>query len=206
MQDDDSSEQKQIQGLQKMWQQSITNDSLIVEKKNMMKNINPQLASFEVEFGTGKRRVISTYSILSCIWAFSLIQDIRHNAHIYEMIFHTAALLFGTGMLVFHYWIYRNTSNYDESSMQHYLEMNVWRIEQQLRLEQRIFPIALGVLFAFLTLEITVGFSIWHTFLFGMMMTIVFIGVYAYHKGRVDDLLKPLHDKLKSTLQQFNDL
>jgi hypothetical protein len=39
MQDDDSSEQKQIQGLQKMWQQSITNDSLIVEKKNMMKNL-----------------------------------------------------------------------------------------------------------------------------------------------------------------------
>jgi len=170
-----------------------------------MKSMNPQLSSFEAEFGTGKKRTVLGYGLLTCIWAFDLIKDIRQNEGIYEIIFHAVALLFGASMLFFHYWVHRNISHYDESSMQSYVEMNLWRVEQQLRLEDRIFPIAMAIMLVFLTLDITAEFSLWHTFLFGMMMTIAFIGIHAYRKGRIDDLLKPLRDKLQSALQQLNE-
>lgn len=205
MQNSDAPDGKEIQDLQQLWQESTKNESINIKEQAMMKSINPQLANFEAEFGTGKKRTVLAYGLLTCLWAFDLIQDIRQNEGIYEIIFHAVALLFGVGMLVFHYWVHRNTSHNDESSMQSYVEMNLWRIEQQLRLEDRIFPIAMAIMLVFLTLDITADFSVWHTFLFGMMMTIAFIGIYAYRKGRVDDLLKPLRDKLQSALQQLNE-
>lgn len=205
MQNSDAPGGKEIQDLQQLWQESAKNESINIKEQTMIKSMNPQLSNFEVEFGTGKKRTVLAYGLLTCIWAFDLIQDIRQNEGIYEIIFHAVALLFGAGMLFFHFWVHRNTSHYDESSMQSYVEMNLWRTEQQLRLEHRVFPIAMAILFAFLTLDITADFSLWHTFLFGMMMTIIFIGIYAYRKGRVDDLLKPLHDKLQSALQQLNE-
>lgn len=205
MQNSDAPGGKQIQELQQLWQESTKNESLTIKEKTMMTNINPQLSSFEVEFGTGKKRSVLTYGLMTCIWSFELIQDIRQDEGIYKIIFHAIALLFSAGMLFFHFWVHRNIRHYDESSMQSYVEMNLWRVEQQLQLEQRIFPTAIAIMFAFLTLEITADFSLWHTFLFGMMMTIAFIGIHAYRKGRVDDFLKPLRDKLQSALQQLNE-
>lgn len=205
MQNSDALGGKEIQDLQQLWQESAKNESINIKEQTMIKSMNPQLSNFEVEFGTGKKRTVLAYGLLTCIWAFDLIQDIRQNEGIYEIIFHAVALLFGASMLFFHFWVHRNTSHYDESSMQSYVEMNLWRTEQQLRLEHRVFPIAMAILFAFLTLDITADFSLWHTFLFGMMMTIIFIGIYAYRKGRVGDLLKPLRDKLQSALQQLNE-
>lgn len=207
MQNEDSQNKNdnELHDLRSLWQESTTQESINIKETAMFQKIYRPISNFELEFGTGKDRTLVAYSILTGVWAFSLFKDIQHNAGIYEIAFHTIAMFFGIGMVLFHYWIRKKTSHYDQSSLQDYMEMNLWRVEQQLILEYRVFPAAMIILFVFLTLYLTDDLNLSNKLLFGTVMVILFLGLYAYRKNRVKDLLKPLRDKLQSALQQLNE-
>ncbi len=196
---DDSSGSKQIQDLQKMWQQTTTNDSLKIKEREMVNNIQYQMDRFDAKFGLGTLKNSSMAGFMTLMFIFIATRDFVRGSGA-NIPFIILAVIQGI-LFLFHTVTRLQQRKYDMSDARDYFTYNLERVKLQL-LWMKIVPLLLAPLFVAIYFHYPADQSspIWITILTAIPIigTGYFIWLYRYQ-------IIPLRDKLQSALQQLNE-
>lgn len=185
------STEQDFKNLQTLWQQTTTNDSLKIKEREMIRDIQFDMETFDEKYGFGTWKMVIMSAIISALAIFSTVRDFVRGqkspmiliAILYPIIF------------CFHLWTRLEMRKYDLSKTEEYFAYNLERVRRQMS------AIHYGAPFVF------TGLAIWlvddfiseeriFTISLGIFTLIASVFVWWQYKYR----LTPLRNRLRNAL------
>jgi hypothetical protein len=150
MQDDDSSEDKQIRSLQEMWQQSITNNSFKIKEREMLREIQYDMDTFDEKFGFGTWKMVILSGCVSLLFLFSATRHILRGNPITPM--EIIQFLYLPVFLI-QLWTRLEARKYDMSKTEDYYAWSFARVNRQMIFMRLGAPFVLGLTISWIMID-----------------------------------------------------
>lgn len=199
MQNSDAPGGKEIQDLQQLWQQTTTTNSLKIKEREMVRDIQYQVDTFDEKFGMGTLKNSSMAGFMTIMFIFIATRDFMRDSKA-NIPFIILAIIQGI-LFLFHTVTRLQQRKYNMSNARDYFTYNLERVQRQL-LWMKIIPLLVVPLFVAIYFYYPADqlSPIWITILAAIPIVGTGYFIWLYHYQII-----PLRDKLQSALQQLNE-
>ncbi|MCU0424849.1 MAG: hypothetical protein MUF71_04400 [Candidatus Kapabacteria bacterium] len=189
--------------LQKLWQQSIHNDSIKLKAGQMILDIKKEVQRIEYIFPSGKWSVDLVLIFMAVRGTVRLFNGIEIG-DTNKIIFAVADMIFWSLLAVRQIIVDINTSRFNENNERGYCRKQLERIRLQIMYIRYLSPFLTTILTLALLLSMWLDFRVWWALFY---CCCIGLGVYMeiLNQSLVKEKLLPLRNKLESALQQLNE-
>ncbi len=204
MQNDESQSEKDevLRDLQNLWHESTNKETLKIQEKAMLKDIQKQMQLVDFLLPSGGWSVIALQLFLMVKVMVATYQSILHED--------TNKIILGFMItLVLLAWAGRNIlarvkiDAFDTNNQRDFLHRQLARVQTEIFYQTKILPYLLIIIFASFTASLWFKFEV--SKIINCLTVLVLMVLQFTHKGSGQDKLIPMRDKLQSALQQLNE-
>ena len=203
MQDDDSSEDKQIRSLQEMWQQSITNDAVTFNEREVMANIQREIRLLSHHLPPRSWSVIAFFIFLLAR-AIALAVKGFEIGDASKILWGYTGIIFWSIFAARHILVRAITYKFDMSSYSDFLTGWLVRVKQEIFYQITISPYLIAMLIFSTVISLWFDARLWLVASYVLLLSIVIV-LEIKARDFAKNELEPLRNKLESALQQLNE-
>ncbi len=184
---------EELNDLKNLWQQTITNDSLKIKEREMLREIQYDMDTFDEKFGFGTWKQVIFTGLMSVMM---ILMSMKQTLQISKSIFLLLAIM-SPIQFIFHLWTKLEKRKYDLFKTEDYYTYNLERVRRQmawLRYSSGFFLGGCAALYAGYWDEISADLT-FHILLLAALVLGSVYGIWQY-KYR----LMPLRNNLRDAL------
>jgi hypothetical protein len=185
---------QELNDLKNLWQQTSTTNSLKIKEREMLREMQRDMDTFDEKYGFGTWKTVILSGFLSLLFVFSATRHILRGNHITPM--EIIQFLYPV-VFFFQLWTRLESRRYEMSKTEDYYAFSLARVRRQMSFVRLGMPFMLGLLIAWFIIDYD-NFvqDIVFTVIIGLMLLATVIYSWWQYKYRLIPLRNNLRDAL----------